>query len=308
MKRESSRRALATAWMLCAIGLVSVCAGDALCADAVPQPVSSSSPAASSTPTPSIASALSSAKVQPISANPGASNMIAGTGMLGPSDRTRQSSRRSRRRLVDRQCRLPDRRRSEAADVEFQQPAVSELERGPGTAGRHSGRLDGRGADAVQRRGRQRQGRSHHRIRRSVGAEAVRSHPTVRTVVAAEPVCREARDSSRQNHPDQRLQQRNSRGPDRGHQPQSSGGLRTHLYPGLQKPDADWRVARILQHCVWNHRELRANEKFLPHLRSLRRRLWAAAYKPGCARARSSTDTISRSARPATPGLSASTT
>lgn len=83
MKRESSRRALATAWMLCAICLVSVCAGDALSADAVPQPVSSSSPAASSTPTPSIASALSSANVQPISANPGASNMIAGTGMLG---------------------------------------------------------------------------------------------------------------------------------------------------------------------------------------------------------------------------------
>ena len=83
MKRESSRRALATAWMLCAICLVSVCAGDALSADAVPQPVSSSSPAASSTPTPSIASALSSANVEPISANPGASNMIAGTGMLG---------------------------------------------------------------------------------------------------------------------------------------------------------------------------------------------------------------------------------
>ena len=83
MKRESSRRALATAWMLCAICLVSVCAGDALSADAVPQPVSSSSPAASSTPTPSIASAFSSANVEPISANPGASNMIAGTGMLG---------------------------------------------------------------------------------------------------------------------------------------------------------------------------------------------------------------------------------
>ncbi len=83
MKRESSRRARATAWMLGAICLVSVFAGDAQCADAVPQPASSSSPAAASTPTPSIASALSSADVQPISANPGASNMIAGTGMLG---------------------------------------------------------------------------------------------------------------------------------------------------------------------------------------------------------------------------------
>ena len=35
---------------------------------------------------------------------------------------------------------------------------------------------------------------------------------------------------------------------------------------------------------------------------------WAEAYRPGCARARSSMDTILRSARPATPGLSASTT
>jgi len=56
---------------------------DASCADAVPQPVSSSSPAASSTPSSPIADALSSANLQPISANPGASNLIPGTGLLG---------------------------------------------------------------------------------------------------------------------------------------------------------------------------------------------------------------------------------
>lgn len=74
---------LATAGMLCAIGLFWSLPGDASGADSLPQPVSSSSPAASSTPSSSIAKALSSADVEPISANPGASNLIAGTGMLG---------------------------------------------------------------------------------------------------------------------------------------------------------------------------------------------------------------------------------
>ena len=69
--------------MLCTIGLLSLLPRDSLGADAVPQTVSSSTPAASSTPSSSIAKALSGADVQPISANPGASNLIAGTGMLG---------------------------------------------------------------------------------------------------------------------------------------------------------------------------------------------------------------------------------
>ena len=69
--------------MLCTIGLLSLLPRDSLGADAVPQTGSSSTPAASSTPASSIAKALSGADVQPISANPGASNMIAGTGMLG---------------------------------------------------------------------------------------------------------------------------------------------------------------------------------------------------------------------------------
>ena len=69
--------------MLCTIGLLSLLPRDSLGADAVPQTVSSSTPAASSTPSSSIAKALSGADVQPISANPGASNLITGTGMLG---------------------------------------------------------------------------------------------------------------------------------------------------------------------------------------------------------------------------------
>ena len=150
MKRESSRRALASALMLCAICLVSVCAGDALSADALPQPASSSSRAASSTPTPSIASAFSSANVEPISGNPGAFNIIAGTGLLGRSIG------------LDK---LPGVRVGglwigngdylitgglKPRHLEFQQPAVAELGCRPRTTGRHSGSLDGREAAAVQ--------------------------------------------------------------------------------------------------------------------------------------------------------------
>ena len=83
MKRSLSRQVLATAGMLCAISFLSSLPRDASGADAVPQPVSSSSPAASSTPSSSIAGALSSDTVQPISANPGAANIIPGTGLLG---------------------------------------------------------------------------------------------------------------------------------------------------------------------------------------------------------------------------------
>jgi len=82
MKRALSRQVLATAGMLCAISFLSALPRNASGADAVPQPVSSSSPAASSTPS-SIAGALSSDTVQPISANPGAANIIPGTGLLG---------------------------------------------------------------------------------------------------------------------------------------------------------------------------------------------------------------------------------
>lgn len=88
MKRSLSRQVLATAGMLCAISCLSSLPRDASGADAVPQPVSSSSPAAaspaaSSTPSSSIAKALSSDTVQPISSNPGAANIIPGTGLLG---------------------------------------------------------------------------------------------------------------------------------------------------------------------------------------------------------------------------------
>jgi porin len=83
MKRALSRRVLVTAGLLCAIGLLSAMPRDASGADAVPQPASSPSPAASSTPSSTIAKALSSDNVQPISANPGASNIIPGTGLLG---------------------------------------------------------------------------------------------------------------------------------------------------------------------------------------------------------------------------------
>src|SRR6202167_269875 len=71
------------AWMLCAIGLQSSVSSDASGADAIPQSASSSTPAASSTPSTSIATLLANADVQPISANPGASNIIPGTGWLG---------------------------------------------------------------------------------------------------------------------------------------------------------------------------------------------------------------------------------
>jgi porin len=74
---------LAKAGMLCAIGLLSLLPHDASGGDAVPQPVPSSSPAASSTPSTLIAHALSGNTVQPISANPGAANIIPGTGSLG---------------------------------------------------------------------------------------------------------------------------------------------------------------------------------------------------------------------------------
>src|ERR1700722_990447 len=83
MKHALGRRVLATAGTLCVIGLIAALPRDASSADAVAQPVSSSSPAASSTPSSPIATVLSGANVQPISANPGASNLIPGTGLLG---------------------------------------------------------------------------------------------------------------------------------------------------------------------------------------------------------------------------------
>jgi porin len=86
MKRSMSRHAVATAAMLCAIGWLSSMPRDASCADAVAQPASSSRPAAetpAATTTPSLIEALVSDKVQPISANPGASNIIPGTGFVG---------------------------------------------------------------------------------------------------------------------------------------------------------------------------------------------------------------------------------
>ena len=82
MKRALRRRVLVTAGTLLVVGLVSAQSHDSA-ADAVPQPVASSSPAASSTPSSPIAKVISSGDVQPISANPGASNMIPGTGLLG---------------------------------------------------------------------------------------------------------------------------------------------------------------------------------------------------------------------------------
>jgi porin len=88
MKRYPSRHVLAKAGMLCVIILVSSWRRSACAADAVPQAGSTSSagtatPAASSTSSWLIPAALSSASVHPISANPGASNIIPGTGMLG---------------------------------------------------------------------------------------------------------------------------------------------------------------------------------------------------------------------------------
>ena len=70
--------------MLCAISFISVSASsrDAR-ADPVAQPVSSSSPVASSTPGSSISSALSTRQPEAISANPGAVDIVIGTGLLG---------------------------------------------------------------------------------------------------------------------------------------------------------------------------------------------------------------------------------
>src|SRR5271155_3067701 len=79
MNRAPSRLSLATAGMLFAISLISVLPRDARGADPVAQP----SPSASSAASPPISGALSNDDVQPISANPGASNIIAGTGLLG---------------------------------------------------------------------------------------------------------------------------------------------------------------------------------------------------------------------------------
>ena len=83
MKRSRGRHLLAAAGMLCALGVLWSLPHDASGADAVPPPVSSPSPAASSTPTLSIRGPYSGTVVEPISANPGASNIIAGTGFLG---------------------------------------------------------------------------------------------------------------------------------------------------------------------------------------------------------------------------------
>jgi porin len=83
MKRSTSGHALATAEMLCAIAWLLALPRAAAGAGPVAQAVSSASPAAASTPASPIAKALPSDNIQPISANPGASNMIPGTGMLG---------------------------------------------------------------------------------------------------------------------------------------------------------------------------------------------------------------------------------
>jgi porin len=80
MKRDRSRRVRALAGMLCVV--ISILPHHAR-ADDVMLPVASSSPNASSTPSSSIASALASDQVEPISANPGATNIIPGTGLLG---------------------------------------------------------------------------------------------------------------------------------------------------------------------------------------------------------------------------------
>jgi len=78
MKRAPRWHVLAVAEMLCAIGLLSLLARDSSGADALPQPVASSSPGAASPTAASaalspIAKAVSSDIVMPISANPGAS-------------------------------------------------------------------------------------------------------------------------------------------------------------------------------------------------------------------------------------------
>jgi len=81
MKRSLSQQVLAAVGMLCMSALLSFLPRDAF--GTAPQPVSSPSPAASSTPPPPIPGALSRGQVEPISANPGASNIIPGTGLLG---------------------------------------------------------------------------------------------------------------------------------------------------------------------------------------------------------------------------------
>ena len=135
----------------------------------------------------------------PISANPGASNSIPGTGLLGhligldniPGVRVGGLWIGNADYLVHRW--------SEAENLELQQPALSEPEHRRREARGHSRRsLD---AELLQFNGEdsQRQGRGRHRIRRTVGPEAVRAHRTVRALVAAEPVRRQARDSSRQD-------------------------------------------------------------------------------------------------------------
>ena len=83
-----SRSVLATALILCVIGLTSLFSHGTSAAYAFPPPLPSSSPSAPSQAPPgttwtSILDAFSGVKVQPISANPGASNVIAGTGLLG---------------------------------------------------------------------------------------------------------------------------------------------------------------------------------------------------------------------------------
>jgi porin len=69
--------------LLCAIVFVSALTVDARAADAVAPPATSPSPAASSTAALPIPGALTPGNPEPISANPGASNIIPGTGLLG---------------------------------------------------------------------------------------------------------------------------------------------------------------------------------------------------------------------------------
>jgi carbohydrate-selective porin OprB len=85
MRRTLSQQVLATAGVLCAIGLLSVLAGRA--SATVQQSISSPNPTAagpsSSNTQSSIQGPLSPDQVGPISANPGATNIIPGTGLLG---------------------------------------------------------------------------------------------------------------------------------------------------------------------------------------------------------------------------------
>jgi porin len=81
MKRSPGRQVLATAGMLCVTSFLALSPREALGTGAEPLPVSSPSPAVSSTPP--LPGALAPGQAEPISANPGASNMIPGTGLLG---------------------------------------------------------------------------------------------------------------------------------------------------------------------------------------------------------------------------------